>query len=148
VGSGASYLRPLVVDAARRSRRASPGRCQRLWQMLLQSRLPDSRAKWRTQDAPHLARTLSVDAGAVGNWLVWLDCLYGFNAPVGYIETAELKQPKIADSLFTHPHNIKGVMRFFSDHQQQIYRVARPLMIGSWAATLVLFSVYGHIEDQ
>jgi hypothetical protein len=89
-----------------------------------------------------------VDAGAVGNWLVWLDCLYGFNAPVGYIEAAGLKQPKIADSLFTHPHNTKGVIGFFSDHQEQIYRAGRPLMIGSWAATLVLFSVYGPIEDQ
>ena len=77
-------------------------------------------------------------------WIVAM----GSMLTVGYIETAALNQPKIADSLFTHPHNIKGVVRFFSDHQEQIYGVARPLMIGSWAATFVLFSVYGHMEDQ
>jgi len=77
-------------------------------------------------------------------WIVAM----GSMLTVGYIETAALEQPKAADSLFTHPHNVKGVIRFFSDHQEQIYRIARPLMIGSWAATFVLFCVYGHIEDR
>ena len=67
---------------------------------------------------------------------------------VGYIEASALKQPKIANSLFTHPHDVKGSVRYFSEHQEQIYRIAKPLMIGSWAATFFLFIVYGHFEDQ
>jgi hypothetical protein len=77
-------------------------------------------------------------------WIVAM----GSMLTVGYIETAALKQPKIADSLFTHPHDVKGIVRYFSEHQEQIYRIAKPLMIGSWAATLFLFIVYGHFEDQ
>jgi hypothetical protein len=81
---------------------------------------------------------------SLSGWVVAM----GSMTTVGYIETAALSQPKIGDSLFTHPHKVKGVIRFFSDHQEQIYGIAKPLMIGSWAVTFVLFIVYGHIEDQ
>jgi hypothetical protein len=36
---------------------------------------------------------------------------------VGAIETAALRQPKIADAPFVHPREIKGGVRFFTDRQ-------------------------------
>jgi hypothetical protein len=67
---------------------------------------------------------------------------------VGAIETAALGQPKIADAPFVHPHEIKGGVRFFTDRQEKIYAVAKPLMIGSWAVTLALMLAVGRIEES
>jgi hypothetical protein len=67
---------------------------------------------------------------------------------VGAIETAALRQPKIADAPFVHPHEIKGGIRFFTDRQERIYAVAKPLMIGSWAVTLAFMVALGRIEES
>jgi hypothetical protein len=67
---------------------------------------------------------------------------------VGAIETAALRQPKIADAPFVHPHEIKGGIRFFTDRQERIYAVGKPWMIGSWAVTLALMLALGHIEES
>jgi ABC-type Fe3+ transport system permease subunit len=64
------------------------------------------------------------------------------------IETAALRQPKIADATFVHPHEIKGGVRFFTDRQEKIYAAARPLMIGSWAVTLALMVAVGRTEES
>jgi hypothetical protein len=67
---------------------------------------------------------------------------------VGAIETTALRQPKIPDAPFVHPHEIKGGIRFFTDRQEKIYAVAKPLLIGSCAVTFVLMMVVGRIEES
>jgi ABC-type Fe3+ transport system permease subunit len=67
---------------------------------------------------------------------------------VGFIETVAVKQPEIADAEFVHPHNIKGVTRFFTDRQERIYAVAKPLMIGFGAAALVLMVVLRRADEN
>jgi hypothetical protein len=67
---------------------------------------------------------------------------------VGFIETVALRQPKTADAQFVHPHNIKGVMRFFTDRQESIYAVAKPLMFDFGAIFLALMVVFRHVEEN
>ena len=45
-------------------------------------------------------------------------------------------------------HDIKGRIRFFSDQQERIYVVAKPLMISSFVVTFVLFCVCGRLEER
>jgi hypothetical protein len=59
-----------------------------------------------------------------------------------------LRQPKIADAPFIHPHEIKGGIRFFTDRQEKIYAVAKPLMIGSFAVTFAFIVALGRIEER
>jgi hypothetical protein len=66
---------------------------------------------------------------------------------VGAIETTALRQPKIAHALFVHPHEIKGGVRFFTDRQEKIYAIAKPLMIGSWAVTFAFIVALSLIEE-
>ncbi len=67
---------------------------------------------------------------------------------VGSIETVALRQPKIADAQFVHPHNIKGIIRFFTDRQESVYAVAKPLMIGFGAICLALMVVFRRVEEN
>jgi hypothetical protein len=67
---------------------------------------------------------------------------------VGGIEAVALRQPKIADALFVHPHGIKGGIRFFTDRQEEIYAVAKPLMIASWAVAFAFGVVLVRIEES
>jgi hypothetical protein len=67
---------------------------------------------------------------------------------VGGIETVALRRPKIANATFVHPHEIKGGIRFFTDRQEEIYAVAKPLMIGSWAITFAFMVALGRIEES
>jgi hypothetical protein len=67
---------------------------------------------------------------------------------VGSIETVALRQPKIADAQFVHPHNIKGIIRFFTDRQESVYAVAKPLMIGFGAISLALMVVFRRVEEN
>jgi ABC-type dipeptide/oligopeptide/nickel transport system permease component len=52
---------------------------------------------------------------------------------VGYIETAALSQPSVANSIFRHPHQVKGVIRFFTDQQESVYSIVQPLMLPAFA---------------
>jgi hypothetical protein len=83
----------------------------------------------------------------VGILICWAVMMISIST-VGAIETAALGQPKIADAPFVHPHEIKGGVRFFTDRQEKIYAVAKPLMIGSWAVTLALMLAVGRIEES
>jgi hypothetical protein len=66
-------------------------------------------------------------------------CLYaGSFMTVAWIETAALSQPRTADSVYIHPHTIKGGIRFFTDQQETIYSIAKPTMIG----TLILTAIF------
>ena len=67
---------------------------------------------------------------------------------VGEIETAALRQPKIPDTFYIYYHDIKGVPRYFSQGQERVYRVAKPLMIASFGVTLLMFCVYGKLEER
>jgi hypothetical protein len=62
---------------------------------------------------------------------------------VGYIETAALSQPSVADSVFRHPHRIKGVVRFFTDQQEDIYSIVQPIMIPAF----VVLAIFGGIHN-
>jgi hypothetical protein len=67
---------------------------------------------------------------------------------VGSIETAALRQPKIADAQFIHPHSVKGTVRFFTERQEGIYAVAKPLMIGFWAVGLAFMVMLNRVEQN
>jgi hypothetical protein len=54
----------------------------------------------------------------------------------------------VAEGQFVHPHPIKGTIRFFSDGQERIYRVAKPAMLLSWLSCMVLFGAYLAIERR
>ncbi len=66
----------------------------------------------------------------------------------GYIETAALSQPAVADGLYHHPHMFKGVIRYLTDSQEQVYAVVHPLMFGSWVITFALGCVYSRLVWQ
>jgi hypothetical protein len=83
-------------------------------------------------------------ASAISGWVVVVASLL----TVGIIETAALHQPTTADSYFAHPHDIKGRIRFFSNQQERIYVVAKPLMISSFVITFVLFCFCGRLEER
>jgi hypothetical protein len=67
---------------------------------------------------------------------------------VGSIETAALSQPKIAYAEFIYAHEIKGGIRFFTDRQERIYAVAKPLSLGFWAVAFALAVVLLQIEEN
>ena len=67
---------------------------------------------------------------------------------VGFIETLALHQSTISNSDFHYPHMIKGRTRFFSDCEEQIYVVAKPLMVGSFFGIFVLLGVCGELEKR
>ena len=57
---------------------------------------------------------------------------------VGYIETVALNQPAVADSVFRHPHGIKGEIRFFTDQQEDIYSIVQPILFPAWVLVCIL----------
>jgi len=67
--------------------------------------------------------------------VLWIASLAAFSLfmasllTVGWIETAALSQPSIPDSLYRHPHEIKGAIRFFTNQQETIYSIAKPTMV-------------------
>ncbi len=81
---------------------------------------------------------------AIAAWVAFIASLL----TVGVIETASLRQPAVAEGQFVHPHPIKGTIRFFSDGQERIYRVAKPAMLLSWLSCMVLFGAYLAIERR
>ena len=66
----------------------------------------------------------------------------------GAIETVALGQPTIADGPFVHPHNIKGRVRFFTDRQEKIYAVAKPLIVPSWAVLMLMIVTANLMEER
>jgi len=83
----------------------------------------------------------------VSVFICWIVTI-GSISTVGYIEAAALRQPKIADAEFVYPHNVKGVVRLFTDQQEGIYAIAKPLMIGFGAITLALIVVGRRVEED
>jgi hypothetical protein len=67
---------------------------------------------------------------------------------VGAIETVALKQPQVADPPYARPHKIKGRVRFFTDRQEEIYAVAKPLQFPSWVVGFVLIAAFVRIEES
>jgi hypothetical protein len=67
---------------------------------------------------------------------------------VGAIETVALKQPQVTDPPYVHPHKIKGRVRFFTDRQEEIYAVAKPLQFPSWVVSFVLMAAFVRIEES
>ena|SRR6266481_429239 len=66
-------------------------------------------------------------------------CLYaGSLITIGWIETAALSQPLTADSIYSHPHKIKGGIRFFTDQQETIHSIAQPTMFGALILVAIL----------
>jgi hypothetical protein len=90
---------------------------------------------------PALMRVLRISvlaSGAVGM------ILFG---TVGAIETVALHQPTIANGSFVHPHNIKGRVRFFTDRQEKIYAVAKPLMMPAWVVAFMMIVAANVMEE-
>lgn len=67
---------------------------------------------------------------------------------VGSIETVALRQPQIAEAPFVHPHEIKGEIRFFTDRQETIYAVAKPLRNSFGAVFFALLFLVLRVEEN
>jgi hypothetical protein len=104
--------------------------------------LSDAYPRRPWQEIPPWMRALRVSM-----FIGWAVAIISIST-VGAIETAALRQPKIADAPFIHPHEIKGGIRFFTDRQEKIYAVAKPLMIGSFAVTFAFIVALGRIEER
>src|SRR6266478_5899347 len=66
-------------------------------------------------------------------------CLYaGSFTTIAWIETTALSQPSTADSVYSHPHKIKGGLRYFTDQQETVYSIAQPTMFGA----LILVAIF------
>ena len=72
---------------------------------------------------------------------------FGVAAPcflvVFYIETIALSQPSVANTVFRHPHLIKGVIRFLTNQQESIYSIAHLIWFPAWIVLVVLGGTYG-----
>lgn len=95
---------------------------------------------WR--QLPHWLRVLRVIA--IAGWAVSMALIL----TVGEMETAALQQPKIPDQSYMYPHDIKGTLRYFSERQERVYRVVRPMLFLWFGATFVIFCVYGETERR
>ena len=64
---------------------------------------------------------------------------------MGWIETTALSQPPLDDyTMYRHAHWIKGGFRFFTDQQESIYVIAKPLMFG----TLILCGLFAWLIQR
>jgi|HubBroStandDraft_6_1064221.scaffolds.fasta_scaffold443604_2 hypothetical protein len=61
---------------------------------------------------------------------------------VSYIETVAVGQPSVANSVFRHPHLVKGVIRFLTDQQDSIYSIVQPIWFPAWIVLVVLGGTY------
>jgi len=66
----------------------------------------------------------------------------------GAIETVALKQPQVTDPPYVHAHKIKGRVRFFTERQEEIYAVAKPLQFPSFVVGFVLMVAFVRIEEN
>src|SRR2546422_411047 len=108
--------------------------------MSSQQKIFRSTRSWHELSTP--LKVLRVSA--ITGWAIGLVSLL----TVGGIETAALSQPTIADSTFHHPHDIKGQIRYFSEREERIYLIAKPMMIGSLGVIAVLFALSNHLDER
>jgi hypothetical protein len=98
--------------------------------------------KLRWHELPLGMKALSIIA--VVSWAVFGSLLL----TVGYIETVALTQPATPDLIFSHPHEIKGSVRFLTDLQNRVYTTVRSAMILAFAITGILFYAYNRMNDR
>jgi hypothetical protein len=92
--------------------------------------------------SPRLKRAMHVSLLICS--LVWAISFFA----VGGIETVALKQSEVAEPPYVHPHKVKGRVRFFTDRQEEIYAVAKPLLFPSWVVGFVLMAALVRIEES
>jgi hypothetical protein len=86
----------------------------------------------------------AINIAAILSWSTFAGSLW----TVGYIETAALTQPSHPDLVFSHPHEIKSGIRFFTDRQEQIYTIVKPTMIVAFGITAILFFASNRLNDR
>jgi hypothetical protein len=104
------------------------------------------RSAWKTElrwrDLPFGMKALSIAAvigcGIFGSLLL----------AVGYIETVALTQPSTPDHVFSHPHEIKGGVRFLTDQQEYTYTILKPATIAAFAITAILVYSFNRMSDR
>src|SRR5437764_189658 len=57
----------------------------------------------------------------------------GLFLTIASIETSALSQPTSPNAIFIHPHAVKGIVRYFAEWQETIYKFAKPSMYVAWA---------------
>jgi hypothetical protein len=92
--------------------------------------------------SPRLRRAIRI--GVIITTLMWAAEFL----TVGGIETVALKQPQTADIVYIHPHKIKGRVRYFTDQQEEIYAVAKPLFWPVAAVGFVILVAFVRIEER
>lgn len=97
--------------------------------------------KLRWHEYPVGIKALTVVA--VVAWVIFGSLLL----TVGYIEIVALSQPSIPNNVYSQPHEIKGI-RFFTDRQEQVYSIVKPLMIVAFAITAILFYAVNQTSDR
>jgi hypothetical protein len=61
---------------------------------------------------------------------------------VGGIQVAALGQPNIPTPLYKHAHEIKGVVRYFTDTQERLYSIAFPTLMVNFSLGVLLTFAY------
>src|SRR5262245_44762030 len=89
-----------------------------------------------------MAKWHEISKGMKALWIASTAAWCSFAASVltvGWIETTAMSQPPLDDyTLYRHAHLIKRGIRFFTDQQESIYVIAKPLMFG----TLILCGLF------
>lgn len=111
-----------------------------VWADFLGRRVAVAKMSWH--NLPRWMRTVHVLM--IVGW-----CVVGASLlTVGQIETAAIWQPSAPDSIYRYPHDIKGSVRYFSDGQERVYRVVRPLMTGGFAVMLPISAIFMYILER
>jgi hypothetical protein len=113
---------------------------RRGWPLSWSLNKPDTPLPWR--ETPVWLKVLIVVA--VIGWIVTLIVML----IAGEIETEALRQPSSPAAVYTHAHNVKGVIRFFTDGQEAVYQIVKPFEVPSWAVTALLFCIVGWFQQR
>lgn len=64
------------------------------------------------------------------------------------IENAGVGQPDHPVGIYLYPDRVKGVVRYLTEWQEHIHRVARPSMFASLALAFILGGIYSNLEER
>ena len=68
---------------------------------------------------------------------------------LGYIKSAALSQPTVADAVFSHPWgDPPGPVHFLTDVQDRINLIAVPIAFGSWVIVAAVALLDRRLEDK
>jgi hypothetical protein len=93
------------------------------------------------RDVPWREKTSAMKVLAVLLLASWLAFVVSMLV-AGGIETVALKQPENPTPIYSHAHQIKCGIRYFTDTQEGLYSLAKPTMITGFALFVLFGAAY------